>query len=464
MNYRDQLDYIKSHKVAESDDDKKKKKKKDPGEQPYDERYDTEYYVDLEAGLLDDDLDEPEGDHHAKSRKSQAKESSARGSAKSAKSGGEPPAKNKKKKTAGSGIEGFDQILFVILVACSVVLIASMLVLGIFPWLYVAAALVIVILVVAVVRHGEREATYRKHSRHRILAIVCSFLFLILGIFMFRIDGALGEIAKGDSTQDVSHTPYNIYISGMDTYGDITETSRSDVNLIATMNPNTHQMLLTTTPRDYYVVIPGYSQGQYDKLTHAGNYGVEASMATLENLYDIDIPFYIRVNFTSVIDLVDLLGGVTVNSEVAFTTSKAAGEVVDIKEGSNHLNGAQALAFARERKAFKEGDNQRGKNQQALLVGILKSAISPMTILRANSIIESMTKYVDTNLSKSQLKAMIRQQLDIFNRWDTESVAATGSDDNRYCYSYSAGPLYVCIPSESSVEEIKAKMRACMQE
>jgi len=463
MNYRDQLDYIKSHKIADDDEDKKKKDKKEKkklGDEPYDERYDTEYYVDLEAGLLDDDL---ETDRPRKSSRNREKAESTPKSTRSGNGGGAPPAK-KKKKTAGSGIDGFDQILFLILVICSTLFMASMLVLGIFPWIYVAAALVIVILVVAVVRHGEREATYRKHSRHRILAIVCSALFLILGIFMFRIDGALGEIAKGDSTRDVSLTPYNIYISGMDTYGEISESSRSDVNLIATMNPNTHQMLLTTTPRDYYVVIPGYSEGQYDKLTHAGNYGVEASVATLENLYDIEIPFYIRVNFTSVIDLVDLLGGVTVNSEVAFTTSKAAGEVVDIQEGSNHLNGAQALAFARERKAFKEGDNQRGKNQQALLVGILKSAISPMTIVRSNSIIESMTKYVDTNLSKSQLKAMIRQQLDIFNRWDSESVAATGSDDNRYCYSYSGGPLYVCIPSESSVAEIKAKMQECMQE
>ena len=158
-------------------------------------------------------------------------------------------------------------------------------------------------------------------------------------------------------------------------YGDIKKESRSDVNLIATVNPKTHKILLTTTPRDYYVPIPGVSDGQRDKLTHAGIYGIDTSIATLEELYDIDIPFYVRVNFTSVEEIVDVMGGVDVESELAFTTGEEAGAIVEVKQGKNHFTGKEALAFVRERKALAEGDNQRGKNQQALLTGLIRSCL-----------------------------------------------------------------------------------------
>ena len=120
----------------------------------------------------------------------------------------------------------------------------------------------------------------------------------------------------------VTDEPFNVYISGIDVYGEITKESRSDVNLIATINPKTHKILLTTTPRDYYIQIPGVSEGQSDKLTHAGIYGIDTSIATLENLYDTEIPFYVRVNFTSVEEIVDVMGGVDVESELAFTTGE----------------------------------------------------------------------------------------------------------------------------------------------
>ena len=158
---------------------------------------------------------------------------------------------------------------------------------------------------------------------------------------------------------EVQDEAFSVYISGIDVFGAIETNSRSDVNIIAVVNPKTHQILLVTTPRDYYVEIPGISGGQKDKLTHAGIYGVDASMATLEELYDTELEFYARVNFTSLIEIVDALGGVDVESEYAFTTSSDSGMVINVNQGTNHFNGEEALAFSRERQNVPGGDNQR---------------------------------------------------------------------------------------------------------
>ena len=201
-----------------------------------------------------------------------------------------------------------------------------------------------------------------------------------------------------------------------------------------------------------------------DKLTHAGVYGIDTSIATLEHLYNIEIPFYARVNFTSVIDIVDAMGGIDVESEVAFTTSKAAGTVVDIQEGWNHLNGEQALAFVRERKAFVDGDHQRGKNQQILMSALIKKAISPMILIQANEMIDGVVGNAETNMSEVQMKSLIEMQLNDLEGWEIESVAASGDDSGKqYCYSYSGGPLYVCVPDEAQVEDIRNKMQEYLE-
>ena len=188
------------------------------------------------------------------------------------------------------------------------------------------------------------------------------------------------ELDLGIGTDSsLTNEPFTVYISGIDTYGEVTETSRSDVNIIAVVNPKTHQILLITTPRDSYVPlygpssqIPEYSQGSLDKLTHAGVYGIETSMETLGKLYDTDINYYVRLNFTSLIDIVDILGGIDVDSEFAFTTGDESGAVVEVHEGTNHFDGKQALAFSRERHALEDGDNQRGKNSRLSLQQCLK--------------------------------------------------------------------------------------------
>lgn len=242
---------------------------------------------------------------------------------------------------------------------------------------------------------------------------------------------------------------FSVYISGIDVYGPITTNSRSDVNIIATVNPSTRQILLTTTPRDYYVPIPGVSNGQKDKLTHAGIYGVDASMATLSNLYETSIPYYARVNFTSLIEIVDHLGGVDVYSEYSFSNSG-----VSVQKGMNHLNGKQALAFARERYKLPGGDNQRGKNQQAVIVGIINKLISPAILTKASGIIDSVSGNVQTNMPQDLIQELIKMQLNEGGAWNIYSVAATGTGGKSTTYSMPGFYAYVMHPNMDSVNNI----------
>ena len=263
-----------------------------------------------------------------------------------------------------------------------------------------------------------------------------------------------------EETQDVSldvpvqSEPFTVYISGIDIYGNVEDSSRSDVNIIATVNPTTHQILLVTTPRDYYVEIPGISGGMKDKLTHAGNYGVDVSIDTLEELYQVSIPFYARLNFTSFINIIDILGGVDVESEYAFTTGTDAGAVVEIQEGTNHLDGQEALAFARERHALVDGDNQRGKNQEALITAMIKKMVSPSMIVKAADILDEAADSVETNMSMKQIRALIKQQLGDHSDWQIYSMAADGIGGQEMCYSTGSQYLYVTIPNEDTVAEI----------
>lgn len=259
---------------------------------------------------------------------------------------------------------------------------------------------------------------------------------------------------------EVQDEAFSVYISGIDVFGAIETNSRSDVNIIAVVNPKTHQILLVTTPRDYYVEIPGISGGQKDKLTHAGIYGVDASMSTLEELYDTELDFYARVNFTSLIEIVDALGGVDVESEYAFTTSSDSGMVINVEQGTNHFNGEEALAFSRERQNVPGGDNQRGKDQQAVITAMIKKMVSPAILTGANGILNSVSGNVETNMSQSQIQELIKTQLSEGASWNITSMAAEGTGDNQYCYSYSGSPLYVMQPNQASVDAIKEAITA----
>ena len=260
------------------------------------------------------------------------------------------------------------------------------------------------------------------------------------------------ETELEQETADVGE-PFNVYISGIDVDGPIATNSRSDVNIIMTVNPNTKKILLTTTPRDYYVQIPDISGEQRDKLTHAGIYGVDASMRTLEQLYGIDISYYARVNFSSLVKIVDTLGGVDVDSDFEFT---AGG--YQFKQGMNHLDGKQALAFSRERHSFEDGDNQRGKDQEKVLTAILNKAMSPAILSNASALIADVSDSVQTNMTQDEMAKFIKMQLDDGASWTIESQAASGTGDTQACYSSGDQPLYVMWPDEAVVQSISAKM------
>lgn len=272
---------------------------------------------------------------------------------------------------------------------------------------------------------------------------------------------SIKTLLDNDAAQvDITDDTFSVFISGIDVYGPIETNSRSDVNIIATVNTKSHQVLLTTTPRDFYVEIPEISGGTRDKLTHAGIYGVDASMATLSRLYDMDIDFYARVNFTSLVEIVDVLGGIDVYSEYEFETSAdtnwdMGGTPLYVQQGYNTFNGEQALMFSRERQNIPGGDNQRGKNQQAVITAIIKKMISPTILVNANGLINSVSGNVETNMSQEQIQKLIKTQLSEGGAWNIYSVAASGTGSSEICFSGGDMLLSVIWPDETSVNMIQ---------
>lgn len=254
---------------------------------------------------------------------------------------------------------------------------------------------------------------------------------------------------------DVTNQTFSVYISGIDSYGSIATVSRSDVNIVATINPKTKQILLISAPRDYYVQLRG-TTGYKDKLTHAGLYGVETSVGTLEDLLDTDINYYFRVNFSSLEKIVDALDGVDVYSKYSFTSSKATGGTYYFSKGYNHMNGKQALSFSRERKALPGGDRARGINQQAVIDGIIRKATSPAIITGYSKILKSLNGAFQTNMSDSDMQKLIKMQLNDMASWNITSYNLDGSDGSEYTYSYPTQKLYVMNPDEETVTEARS--------
>ncbi len=256
--------------------------------------------------------------------------------------------------------------------------------------------------------------------------------------------------------------PFSIYISGIDTDGSISQDSRSDTNIIMTVNPKTKKILLTTTPRDYFVQIPGVSGSRRDKLTHAGIYGVDASMNTLESVYGIDITYYLRVNFKTLVDIVDAIGGVDMYSDTSFQAFTDAD--VYINEGWTHMDGRTALAFSRERYSFADGDNQRGRNQMAMLKAILQKVMSPSILVNAGDFLNSLEGSFQTNMTTSKLMELVNQQLNEGGEWTIQRQSVTGTGDYQMTYSAGGYILYVMWPDENSTKEAAARIQMFMEE
>ena len=243
------------------------------------------------------------------------------------------------------------------------------------------------------------------------------------------------ETEDKTSAVDVTKEPFNVYISGIDVEGDISIVSRTDVNMIATVNPVTHEVLLTSIPRDYYVNLP--SKGAKDKLTHSGLYGVQETIGAVEDIMGIDINYYVRVNYTTVVKLVDAMGGIQVDSPFDFTTSGMQSlNGHHFVKGINNLDGRAALAFCRERHSFVNGDMQRNENQQLVMEGILKKAASSTTILTSyTSILDAVRGNMETNMSTEEMSSLIKMQLKDMKGWDIQKQSIKGTNGWGLCYA-----------------------------
>ena len=253
-----------------------------------------------------------------------------------------------------------------------------------------------------------------------------------------------------DSSIGSNHSPdvITMYITGIDTYGDISTTSRSDVNIIAVANTKTRQVLLVSTPRDYYVPL-SISNGIPDKLTHAGIYGVNVSMDTLAMLYDIDMDYYFRINFDGFKEVIDALDGVTVWSDYDFT----AGET-HFTQGYNTLNGEEALKFARERHSFASGDRQRGKNQMAVIEAVIKKLQTPAILNNANELLTGLEGSFQTNLPSTKITGLVKNQLASPGSWNVVQYSVDGTGDMNTTYSMNQ-QLYVMVPDQTTVDTAK---------
>lgn len=246
---------------------------------------------------------------------------------------------------------------------------------------------------------------------------------------------------------DVVKDSFNILISGIDTGGPIGVTSRSDVNIVMTINPKTHEILLTHIPRDFYVYLHGITSSK-DKLTHAGIYGVDMTLKTVEDLLDIDIDYYIRVNFTTVEKMVDAIGGVDVVSDQAFSEYGYS-----FKKGINHLDGENALMFSRIRHVLPGGDRDRGRHQEAVITAIFNKITTSEVLLKDyNKLLSSLSDTFQTNLKTSDFKKIIKHQIDGMYSWNINSISVDGTSSKDYCYSLGQS-AYVMIPDDRTVDK-----------
>ena len=274
------------------------------------------------------------------------------------------------------------------------------------------------------------------------------------------IYGTSVEVKSDDSSKKVNVTEdsYNIYISGIDVYGDIDQVSRSDVNMIVTVNPKTRTILLTSIPRDTY--LPLHTYGAMDKLTHSGIYGIDETVSTVEDWLGVEMNYYVRINFSMLVKMVDAIGGIDVNSQYAF---KSAVSDYRYSKGVNHLDGKAALYFARERKSFKDEDEQRIRNQQLVLKAMVDKISGSTALLTGyTDILDAVKGKMQTDLSDRDIAALVKMQLADPDKWDIKTIVLTGEDSYEYTYSMGQRELFVSIPDEAKAEKAKKAINMVM--
>lgn len=267
----------------------------------------------------------------------------------------------------------------------------------------------------------------------------------------------------GKKNNNLVKKPFNVLITGIDTTGKVNSVARSDVNILVTVNPKTNDIVLTSIPRDYYVEI---KEGKTkDKLTHSGIYGVDVTEYAVSNLLDVPIDYYVKVNFTSLVKIVDTLGGIDVYSDTNFKSGTYEYNDVSFKftEGINHMDGKKALAFARERKAFNDGDRRRGVHQQAIIEALIKKVTEPKIIVKYNALLSALSDSFITDLDHNDVSKLIKKQIKHNKSWKITNVYLTGSDSYEKTYSYGNQKLYVMVPDKDSVNDASNTIKKIME-
>ena len=275
-------------------------------------------------------------------------------------------------------------------------------------------------------------------------------------IYEYKITKSVNVKAK----QNAGDT-FNVYISGIDTYGPVSSVSRSDVNIIMTVNKKTGKILLTTTPRDSYVKIADGGNNQYDKLTHAGLYGVDSSIHTLENVYGIKIDYYARLNFTSFLKLIDTVGGVDVYNDQAFVSHVGK---KNFQPGLLHMNSDMALSFVRERYSLTGGDHDRGKNQEKVIAAIIKKLTSKEGLVNYQSVIKELSESIQTNMPIKTAMGLANEQLRAGKEYIVASQALTGTGSMSLpSYAMPGAQLYMMQIDDKSLEEVTANIKDVLE-
>ena len=380
------------------------------------------------------------------------------------------PQQNTRRSTAGGENGAYlppkrGKILLTVQAILSVLVLVQLWRTQMLPVLYLVVLAALLALLWLLVKRCQEYKTAGTVSR--VFSVVLCAAMAMGCVWAQQGLAALGNMTNGflsnAEANKITKEPFVVYLSGVDTRGDLTDKARSDVNIIAAVNPVTKQVVLINTPRDYYVDLAGTNSK--DKLTHAGLYGVQTSMDTLGNLYGVDVQHYIRINFAGFINIIDALGGVDVYSDQAFTSVGSPGyyDPTTFVEGWNHLDGKAALAFARERHAFKTGDVQRGINQMKVIDAMLNKIKSPALLMGFTKILDAVSDSFVTSLSQNQISALVRMQLSDFAEWNIERYTVTGSSgSSTKCYSAKGQKLYVMKPDEASVAKAKEMIAAVL--
>ncbi len=372
--------------------------------------------------------------------------------------------KNKKKRTGRKKVTGFHKVLTTIYLITFGIFAASMLYMNVLP-LGMSVALFGVLILLSLVILIQTRSRKSKNWGKLLATFAAMLLIVFYGVGTAYSLGTLsflsGSSVKNTSAiSDVTRKPFNFIITGIDVDGTIDAEGRSDVNMVVTVNPKTHQILMTSIPRDYEIYMPDFDNA-LDKLTHTGFYGVQTTIGAEEQLLDLDVNYYVKVNFTTVERFIDAIGGIDVVSEYEFTPVKLKSWTV--QEGPNHMNGKQALAFARERKAFPSGDRQRIKNQQLVFEALIKKATSSRTmILSYNKVLSSLRNYFEMSFSSREIRKLVKFQLAKDPDWKIFKNTIVGGDGSLPTYSTGGEYAYVMTQDFDSIENAKTLINAVL--